>query len=133
MAGGLWTNKTPPSKKFFLSTEQLLLDANYAMLSRTQWVAWATQLENAGLTSTEANSQYDEAMANPKIPRDMLGINPRDPQRVCMKISDTVTFRDAQIQAQVMTLKGQEKLAKTRVFRSVYGKIHTWPEEGLRL
>ena len=92
----------------------MILDGVYQMMSRLVFVAWAAKPTHGGLDALAANALFEQYLSNPQLPKDMLGTNPKDAQRVAVRTKDLIIFRDQQIKSQGYGMSGPENIGIAR-------------------
>ena len=88
------------------STESLILDGVYEMMTENQFVAWAALAINGGVPAGDATTEWKTAYGAHDAVRDSLGRSATDRNRCAMKVADRVHIRDTQSRAQRYDMKG---------------------------
>ena len=87
----------------------ILLDGVYEMMHKAHYVAWMGKPKNGMVDADTAAQQWLDHYNKPDAITDLLGPNAKYKERVAIKKSDLVKFRDAQIKTQGYKMKEAEK------------------------
>ena len=92
----------------------VIFDGVMEMMSEQMYVAWMAKPKNGGMDPLEAAAEWKTLFSAPGAITDDLGKNPKYKERVAIKKTDLVKFRDASVRSRAYIVKDKEQKKATQ-------------------
>ena len=77
----------------------IIFDGVYEMMSKVHFVSWMGKTKNGNMDAEEAALLWKQKHDTVGATTDLLGTNPKYPQRVAIKKTDLIKLRDSHIKS----------------------------------